>query len=363
VSISATINTQNLNPTTGEPTAGSTVGYQSEGYSIDSVDSISIQTVGTYTGALTPQVRNDESAPWVALGANALLNANSEARSATIASGAQGLYVANVAAYRFFRVSANAAVTGSVQVILNPTVAAATLALSAPLPAGSSTVGTVLLGSGTTGPQKAEDAASASADVGLFVLGVRRDAPTISTSAAGDYSELAVGPHGQMYVQTIDAAKRTYSAATKLTTVIAGQVLEIVGAASTTVEINRITLTLNGTAAGKMDFTVNKRSTAATGGTSTTPTKVPYNAADTAAAAAVKVYTVAPTLGTNIGALRQGMLAVSAANVPSDRIKIESGAYAKSFMLTAATQAITVDLAGTVPTGAELAIDVEWTEY
>lgn len=352
------ITAQNANPTTGEPTAGSTAGFSSDGYSVESVDTLSIQVWGTYTGALTPQVRNDENASWVALGANALFNVNTEARSATIASAATGVWSVNVAAYRFFRLSANAAFTGTANINLNPTVGVGLVGISTPLPTSS-----VMIGNSTTNIAKNEDAVAASGDTGVFVLGVRRDAPTISASAAGDYSEIATGVHGQIYTQTIDAVKRTYAASAKLTTVVAGQVLEIAGAASTTVEINRITMTLNGTAAGKIDFTVNKRSAASTGGTSTTPTKVPYNAADAAAAAIVKVFTVSPTVGTLVGSVRQGMLAVTAANVPSDRIKLESGAYAKSFMLTAAAQTITVDLAGTIPTGAELAIDIEWTEY
>ena len=224
-------------------------------------------------------------------------------------------------------------------------------------------VGALVPGSGATSLGKAEDAVAASGDIGIFQLGVRRDAPVISASANGDYNEMAVTQHGALYTQTVDGMKRTYSAAARLTTVVSGQVPEIFGAASTTVEINRITLTLFGTAAGVMDFTVNKRSAVATGGTATNPTKVPYNAADAAAASTLKVYTVVPTTpGTLVGALRQGML-YTGAGVPSDRIKIESGSYSKSFTLTSATQSITVDLAGTVPTGAVLAVDIEWTEF
>lgn len=234
------------------------------------------------------------------------------------------------------------------------------------LGAGSAVIGAitnVIPGVAATNLGKAEDAVAASGDVGIFQLGVRRDAPTISASAAGDYNEMAVTRHGALYTQAVDGMKRTYAAGFKLTPVV-GAVMEIFGAASTTVEVNRITMTLFGTAAGKVDFILNKRSAVTTGGTAiTAPTKVPYDSADAAAVSTVKGFTAAPTLSGLVGIVRQGMLAVPAANQPSDRIKIESGGYAKSLTLASATQALTLELAGTVPTGAELAIDIEWTEY
>jgi len=209
---------------------------------------------------------------------------------------------------------------------------------------------------------KAEDAVAASGDVGVFQLGVRRDVPTISTSAAGDYSEMAVTRHGAIYTQAVDGMKRTYSAGFKVTPV-AGTVLEIIGAATTTVEVNRITATLFGTAAGKVDLVVNKRSAVSTAGTAiTAPAKVPYDSADAAAVTTIKGFTAAPTLSGLVGLVRQAML-YCGASIPSDRLKIESGGYAKSFTLTSATQTLTVEIGGTIPAGAELALDVEWTEY
>ncbi|MGV9002388.1 MAG: hypothetical protein ACOH18_05550 [Candidatus Saccharimonadaceae bacterium] len=215
----------------------------------------------------------------------------------------------------------------------------------------------------TTSPSKVEDAVAASGDVGIFNLGVRRDAPLITSSATGDYNEQSVGKWGQTYVQTIDAAKRTFAAGFKLTPVV-GTVLEIIGSASTTVEVNRITLTLYGTTAGIVDVILNKRSAASTAGTAiTAPTKVTYDTSDaTAAAGAIKGFTAAPTNGTLVGIIRQAMLTNIASQV-SDRLKFESGTYAKSFTLIGVSQALTLELAGTLPTGATIAIDVEWTEY
>lgn len=355
VTASGVISTQNLVPA-GVATANSAVEINVENKTV-----LSVQTIGTYTGALSVQITEDGDT-WVTLGGSSIINATTGVGAATIPSGVQSIYKIDVSAAKKARVTALAAVTGSVTVLEKASSSDSLVTLAGPLPAGSATIGTVLLGTGTSGPGKAEDAVAATGDVGIFNLIVRRDAPTISTSAAGDYSEMAGGPHGQLYVQTIDAVKRTYSAGFKVTPV-AGTVLEIFGAAATTVEINRITLTLFGTAAGKIDVAVNKRSAVATGGTAiTAPAKVPYNSADAAAASTVKGYSAAPTAGTLVGLLRQAMLA-NGASIPSDRLKLESGQYSKSFTLTSATQAVTVDLAGTMPTGAELAVDIEWTEY
>lgn len=348
------ITTQNLNPLTGVPTPNSFVQLPTT----QDYDTIAIQVTGTYTGVLTVQGTVD-GVNWVALGGTqALTNLNTAVQSATIASAAVGVWQADISGLQGVRVTALAAVTGTAVVSLVGSQRSGIVGIDTPialtsLPAPATAT--------TTSMTKAEDAVAATGDSGIFILGVRRDAPTISASATGDYNEIAVSKQGAMFTQVIDAVKKTYATGGKVTP-FAGTVLEIFGAAATTVEINRVTLTLFGTAAGKMDVIFNKRSTASTGGTSTTPAKVPYDAADAASAAGVKLFTVAPTNGTIIGLVRQGMLSVNG-TTDSGRLKVESGQYAKSFTLTAAAQAITIELAGTVPTGAELAIDIEWTEY
>lgn len=48
---------------------------------------------------------------------------------------------------------------------------------------------------------KAEDAASASGDTGVMVLGIRRDTPSVLTSLSGDYSGIAVSENGAVKVE------------------------------------------------------------------------------------------------------------------------------------------------------------------
>lgn len=350
--VNGSITTQNLNPTTGSPTASSTVATRAINLS-----TMTIQVTGTYTGALSVQVRLDGQ-NWKTLGGNQIMDVATAVGAATIPSASQSVYQVDISGYDDVRVTALGAVTGTANLTLRLTEAQSMVSIEN---AVSAAITSLIPGTSATSLGKAEDAAAASGDTGVAIWGVRRDAPTISASATGDYNELAVSKQGAMFTQVIDAAKKTYATGGKITP-FAGTVLEIFGAAATTVEINRVTLTLYGTAAGKMDVIFNKRSTATTGGTSTTPAKVPYDSADAAAAAGVKLFTAAPTNGTLVGLVRQGMLSVNG-TVDSGRLKVESGQYAKSVTLTAAAQSLTIELAGTVPTGAELAIDIEWTEY
>ena len=105
------IEKQNTNPNRGEPTGRSTVEITlGEGQ-----NTIAIQTVGTYTGALTLQGTVD-GINWISFGGNPLLNANTGLYLATITSALQSVFFAKVSGMKKVRISANAAVTGSVVV-------------------------------------------------------------------------------------------------------------------------------------------------------------------------------------------------------------------------------------------------------
>lgn len=52
----------------------------------------------------------------------------------------------------------------------------------------------------TSGSDKAEDAASASGDIGTYVLSVREDTLATSTSASGDYQSMKTDALGRLYV-------------------------------------------------------------------------------------------------------------------------------------------------------------------
>lgn len=114
-SATGNITTQNLNPNSGTATAASTVSSTTVGVT----GAVAIQVTGTYTGALSLQMRLDGT-NWITLGAAVLFNVNTGVYSATIASAATGIFWASVPGAVDIRISANAAVTGTATVTIVP---------------------------------------------------------------------------------------------------------------------------------------------------------------------------------------------------------------------------------------------------
>lgn len=135
----ASITTQNLNPLTGVPTPGS---FAVLDISKDGADTASIQVVGTYTGALSVQVSNN-GITWVTMAGTPLVSVATGVGSATIPSATQGIYQVEVAGFRFVRVSALVAVTGTAVVTLVASDTNGLVGLDMPLPAGTANIGTV----------------------------------------------------------------------------------------------------------------------------------------------------------------------------------------------------------------------------
>jgi hypothetical protein len=184
---SGNITTQNLNPSTGTATAGSTVAIATDGR-----PTVSVQVTGTYTGALTPQATVDGT-NWVTL--NGLLNANTGAFSATIVSAAVGIYQIECAGFAQVRISALAAVTGTAVLSLRACARMGLIGLDSPLPAGSNSIGTVVLGAGS--------AAVGSLTVGTANIGTVGQAQGSTTS----------GQFGQLVQGAVTTSNPTYTTA------------------------------------------------------------------------------------------------------------------------------------------------------
>lgn len=226
---SGTITTQNLVPA-GAATAGSAVAISTNGR-----PAVSVQVTGTYTGALTPQATIDGSV-WVTL--NGLLNANTGALAATIASAATGIYQIETAGFAQVRLTALAAVTGTATISMRASARMALIGLDAPIPAGTNTIGAVNIAASQTlatvtnvatigtsvtpgvaaaNLGKAEDAVAASGDTGVAVLAVRRDTPSSDVSAAGDYATLQVSANGELWISSAAITAVGAPAATAMT--------------------------------------------------------------------------------------------------------------------------------------------------
>lgn len=116
---SGSITTQNLNPGSGVPTAASFVPLTPAGLNF-----ARIQVTGTYTGALTAQCSVD-GANWISTGnADEFTNVFSGQKSSTIGSGVTGIWQVYIGGCTSWRLSANAAVTGTAVVTIQPTEAA-----------------------------------------------------------------------------------------------------------------------------------------------------------------------------------------------------------------------------------------------
>lgn len=101
-----------------------------------------IQVTGTWAGTLTPQASIDGTT-YVTLGSTALVNVNSGGYSATIPSGAQSIWQADVAAFNYFRISETTYTSGTATVTIRSSGSSGMVALDAPIPSGSNTIGNV----------------------------------------------------------------------------------------------------------------------------------------------------------------------------------------------------------------------------
>lgn len=157
---------------------------------------------------------------------------------------------------------------------------------------------------------------------------------------------------------------RTYSAcvsALALDALGPTDAFTISGVDGAQVRIQRIRISGAG-AAGGLNLHVVKRSSLNSGGTSTTPNKVPHDSNDDAAQAIVKAYTANPTsLGTSLGDIRAERLPLTVNGIGG--ISFEFGNFeGKPLILNGASELVAVNLAGGILIGATMSASIEWTE-
>ena len=168
-----------------------------------------------------------------------------------------------------------------------------------------------------------------------------------------------------------DSVKATYSASiTGLASAVAAtDIFRITGSATKTVKIRKIGF--SGLSSVQIDTAVLlvKRSTANTGGTSTTPTSVSNDSTNAAATVTINAYTANPTLGTIVGNIRSHKISfrvsgtgtsVSTTSSPFEHIFGVAGE--QPITLRGTAEQLSVNLNGVTVTGANIDIYVEWTE-
>jgi len=144
-------------------------------------------------------------------------------------------------------------------------------------------------------------------------------------------------------------------------------IVQLQGAASTKVRVKRIALTLTaGTATGASTYTLNLRSTAASGGTSATKTPASSDSSQAAAGAVLKSFTAAPTAGTltaAVGAQQMGLvLQTGAGGGTVQAIWEYSTRGDRPIVLSSASEFLTVDSSTALAAGQVLSYEIKWEE-
>lgn len=168
-------------------------------------------------------------------------------------------------------------------------------------------------------------------------------------------------------VTTSSTAKVAYSASITglVPAAAATDIFTLIGSATKTIRVTRIQISGVATAAAAVDVQIIKRSTAGSGGTSTSPTMVPNDSLDGAATALAKAFTANPTVGTIVGLIRSQKITLTtgAGAIPLVQTLIEFGTnFARAITLRGAAEQIAINWNAQTVTGNSVNIDIEWTE-
>ena len=158
--------------------------------------------------------------------------------------------------------------------------------------------------------------------------------------------------------------KSTYSASVGFVPAAsATDICTISGSATKNVRVRRVTLTGVGDAVQNRAIAFNKRSTANSGGTSTTPTVVPYDSAFSAGTAVVRAYTANPTTGTLVGMVADPLVLFGNLTTgPATTYEAKFGELGSPIVLRGVAQSLAVNLNGATVTTPVVTCTIEWTE-
>lgn len=139
-------------------------------------------------------------------------------------------------------------------------------------------------------------------------------------------------------------------------------IVTLSGSATRLVRVRKIVLSGFATAAGTLAISLLRRSTAHSGGTSTTPAITQLDTRDPAPTAVARLFTANPTVGTLVSPfqsfrLNMGVAAAVGAPITLDLLETEG------FVLNGTSEFLAINgNGGTVPTAGVLDIAIYWTE-
>lgn len=178
------------------------------------------------------------------------------------------------------------------------------------------------------------------------------------------------GLHAAINVST-EGVKSTFSlvAAAYAPYATATDILLVPGSATKTIRITKVRISGEATAAAALDINLYKRTAANTGGTSASVAAniVKHDSNDSAASTVPVTYSVIPT-GLGAGSLLRSKAKhfFPAAGTPALNVEFEEDfttRNGKGLVLRGTAQSLAINLGGqTIPAGAKLSINIEWTE-
>jgi hypothetical protein len=179
-----------------------------------------------------------------------------------------------------------------------------------------------------------------------------------------DAARASAGATGVQAVSS-EGTKNTYSSASFGVTLAATATdfWELIGSATKTVRVLRLTITGIATAGASPDILLIFRSSADAGGTATQPTIIPNDSNNAAATAVINLYSANPTLGTAVGTIRARKLNLGAAGSAGMIDWRFSNTNDQAIVLRGVAQCLCLNFNGAaVPAGTSIDIEVEFVE-
>jgi hypothetical protein len=141
----------------------------------------------------------------------------------------------------------------------------------------------------------------------------------------------------------------------------ATDLLVIVGSATKTVRVKRISVSGGSTSGGSVDLVALRRSVANTGGTAATVTPAKGDSQSAAATAVVSAYSANPSaLGASAGVIASRKFALPAAG---NEVSIVIEFPGSGIVLRGVAESLAINLNGsTIPSGSSISVGVAWKE-
>lgn len=265
---------------------------------IDGYETALVSINGTYgTATAVFEASDDGGTTWYSV-SGARMDTGVIETSYTSLTNTSRTWSFTVPGFDEFRVRSTAVASGTVNVRISvssaPTTAAASVQIGSALPTGANVIGAVtqsgtwsntvtqataaslnatvlgtgtfqvqtsadVPGTGTTNLGKAEDAAAASGDTGVFVLGVRNDTLAASVNTNGDYTQVSTDQAGvvitagaprSLKINPTDTTITSSTAETTVLAAIAATFLDVYGATFTNSSASATQITLRDATAG-----------------------------------------------------------------------------------------------------------------